>query len=374
MNDSIFVIDPDNHLAELRRSEYGSEGVFQKLLADHPALLRAAAGPKGKLLLIRREQAVPDQLGGAERWSLDHLFVDGDAVPVLVEVKQASDTRARREVVAQMLDYAANGVAYWPIETISGAHHKTAATLGHDPDAELLSFLNGNETDAFWRQVDANLRSGRIRMVFVADNISKELVRIIEFLNEQMRRAEVLAIEVEHFLGASGVRTLVPRLVGATPRAQAAKSVEPEPMSVQEWLSDLEDRKGQSVLKGAERVIALFTDNGFLLKPTRSQDALAAQITRADGTPVWPFFIRKSSGRIETALGNLIHVPAYNDDATRMEILQCIRALPTDGVRATDNLIGWPSVTLGELLRDEVWSGFQSIVLTVKGRILQHPD
>jgi hypothetical protein len=49
-------------------------------------------------------------VGGAW-WSLDHLVVDQDAVPTFVEVKRASDTPARREVVAQMLDYAANGRA-----------------------------------------------------------------------------------------------------------------------------------------------------------------------------------------------------------------------------------------------------------------------
>jgi hypothetical protein len=34
--------------------------------------------------------------------------VDEAGVPTLVEVKRSSDTRARREVVARMLDYAAN--------------------------------------------------------------------------------------------------------------------------------------------------------------------------------------------------------------------------------------------------------------------------
>lgn len=150
-------------------------------------MLRAAAGLTNKLLLVRREQPVPDQAEGSERWSLDHLFLDGDGVPVLVEVKQASDTRARREVVAQMLDYAANGVAYWPIDKIISAQQETAATLNQDADAALLSFLGDKGAEAFWRQVESNLRSGRIRMVFVADRISKELARIIEFMNEQMR-------------------------------------------------------------------------------------------------------------------------------------------------------------------------------------------
>ena len=48
-----------------------------------------------------------------DRWSLDHLFVDQDAIPTFVEVKRSSDTRLRRQVVGQMLDYAANASAYW---------------------------------------------------------------------------------------------------------------------------------------------------------------------------------------------------------------------------------------------------------------------
>jgi hypothetical protein len=35
----------------------------------------------------------------------------------------------------------------------------------------LAAFLGPQEPDAFWRQVDANLRAGRVRMVFVADRI-----------------------------------------------------------------------------------------------------------------------------------------------------------------------------------------------------------
>jgi hypothetical protein len=369
MNASIFLIDADNRLAELRRSDYGSEDVFQRLLGDHPSMLRAAAGAKGRLLLVRREHPVPDQTDGAERWSLDHLFLDADAVPVLVEVKQASDTRARREVVAQMLDYAANGVAYWPIDRIIRAHRETATALGRDPDAELASFLDGGDTDAFWRQVEANLRSGRIRMVFVADRVPKELVRIVEFMNEQMRPAEVLAIEIEHFSDPSGMRTLVPRLVGATARAQAAKSIDVDPVTEEEWLVGLADRKGQNALKGAERAIAWFRENDFLVEPTRSQDALVAQVTRADGKPAWPFFIRRSTGRLDTSLGNLAYVPTYKTDEARKEVLDRIRALPTNSIKATDKLNGWPSIALEELLKDEVWLAFRSIASTVKEKI-----
>jgi hypothetical protein len=49
---------------------------------------------------------------------------------------------------------------------------------------------------AFWSRVKTNLQAGRIRMVFVADEIPIELARVVEFLNTEMDPAEVLAVEV----------------------------------------------------------------------------------------------------------------------------------------------------------------------------------
>jgi hypothetical protein len=40
------------------------------------------------------------------------LIIDQHAIPTLVEVKRSTDTRIRREVVSQMLDYAANADNY----------------------------------------------------------------------------------------------------------------------------------------------------------------------------------------------------------------------------------------------------------------------
>ena len=49
---------------------------------------------------------------------MDHLFLDQDSIPTIVEVKRSTDTRIRREVVGQLLDYAANAVVYWPVERL----------------------------------------------------------------------------------------------------------------------------------------------------------------------------------------------------------------------------------------------------------------
>jgi hypothetical protein len=76
----------------------------------------------------------------------------------------------------------------------------------------------------FWDAVGTNLREGKIRLVFVADEIPATLQRLVEFLNEQMPQVEVLAVEIRQYR-ATGSRSgaLVSRVVGQTSRAQAAK-------------------------------------------------------------------------------------------------------------------------------------------------------
>jgi hypothetical protein len=85
------------------------------LLAEFPALLAGdqidSANPR-RFLLIDREQPIACEPGGSARWA--HLFIDQDGVPTLVEVKRGDDTRIRREVVGQLLEYGANAILHWP--------------------------------------------------------------------------------------------------------------------------------------------------------------------------------------------------------------------------------------------------------------------
>ena len=118
---TVFVLRDEQTLVPLEPAEFATEDDFQLLLAKFPSLLsweQNDAGMPRRWLLLKREKAIPAEDGGGGRWSVDHLFVDQDGVPTLVEVKRQSDTRLRREVVGQMLDYAANAVVYWPIDQL----------------------------------------------------------------------------------------------------------------------------------------------------------------------------------------------------------------------------------------------------------------
>src|SRR3954454_2398369 len=128
-------IKQGSSLIEMTERPYDAEAVLQQLLADHPNLLvgEQDGDRRKRWLLVQREIGIGDEPDASSRWSLDHLFLDGDGVPTLVEVKRSSDTRIRREVVGQMLDYAANAASYWATDTTRGPTKPPAARRAATP-------------------------------------------------------------------------------------------------------------------------------------------------------------------------------------------------------------------------------------------------
>lgn len=211
-------------LVAMVEQPYDAETVLQDLLATHPELLGGDEAEGNRWLLVRRELGIDFGGEDPDRWSADHLFLDKHGVPTLVEVKRSSDSRIRREVVGQMLDYA-SAATVWSPEKVRGAFEEAREAAGEDPDEALTAFLGTDaDPDEFWANVDANLHAGRLRLVFVADGVPPELRRVVEFLNEQMTETEVLVLELRQYVEPGGTRqTLVPRLIGRTETARQAK-------------------------------------------------------------------------------------------------------------------------------------------------------
>jgi hypothetical protein len=135
---ALYVVDQDGTIRRMNPAAPSAEEELQLLIARHPELIGDEAGD---LLLIEREHGVRDAKDASDRWSLDHLFVTRKAIPVLVEVKRAVDTRLRREVVGQMLDYASNSVAHWPSGTLAERFERTCRESNRLAEEVLDEFL-----------------------------------------------------------------------------------------------------------------------------------------------------------------------------------------------------------------------------------------
>jgi len=223
-DDAIFLLKGAEDLEKLPVHPYDSEDLLQTLIMKHPELLAGdQINPDKPIrwLFIKREAGIPDGDQESDRWSVDHLFLDQNSIPTFVETKRSSDTRIRRNITGQMLDYAANAQRHWPADGIramataqygnkEAVNSAVEELLRPDSVEDVPTVINN-----YWNKVDDNLRNGHVRLLFVADRIPGELRRVIEFLNDQMTKVEVLGIEIAQYV-SSDFTALVPRVIGQT--------------------------------------------------------------------------------------------------------------------------------------------------------------
>jgi len=355
MDGRIYRLTEGETLEPLVETRYEAETVLQKLLAKYPDLLAGEqvrpTDPR-RWLLISREHAVAADEGGGARWALDHLFVDQEGIPTLVEVKRSTNSQIRREVVGQMLDYAANGSAYWSVEAVIAAFERRCEREGIASESTLTEFLEGEgEGEEFWQRVKTNLQAGRVRLVFVADKIPPELRRIIEFLNQQMDPAEVLGLEVHQYLG-EGDTVLVPRVVGFTADAERAKSIrERKPWDRSSFLEALGERRGQSEAEAAAHILDWCQTHGLDVRwGTGAERGSFSPKLHRDGVTYNLFTVWNWEGEIAIQFESM-RQPPFNNLDRRREFADLLAAVPGSRSFSEEQLVGgWPSMRLARLL------------------------
>lgn len=225
---SVYVISDNGSTEPMIRVQCRDENrELQLLLEKNPNLLpgeQIDPDDPRRWLLIKREMPVPDPTTGGNRWNIDFFFVDQGATPTFVECKRFVDTRSRREVVGQMLEYAANGHHYWTKEMIRTFADEAAKNRGLTLEQAIRSLEpdDGESADEFFARVEENLREGVVRLVFFLDESPMELRSVVDFLNKQMQRSEVLLVEARQYT-RDEVKVVVPTLFGYTEEARHVK-------------------------------------------------------------------------------------------------------------------------------------------------------
>ena len=362
MSGGIYLVQNNGEMVEMTEQNYASEDRLQVLLADYPNLLAGdqidSANPR-RWLLVSREVSVASEEDGTGRWSVDHLFLDQDAIPTIVEVKRSTDTRIRREVVGQMLDYAANAVVYWPVEALRSRFEESRK----EPEQDLIDFLEAPEANAenFWQRVKTNLQAGKVRLIFVADEISAELRRVVEFLNQQMDPAEVLAVEIKQYVSqTSELKTLIPRVIGQSVEAQQKKSTASSAQvrsDEEAFFKDLVARQGTDIATSVRKVQHWAGDNKlprFAWRRSRQYEMFYPCLDHMD-VPYFPLKIR-TDGKIEVIFRwlntRVPKKPPFDEEGKRLEFLHRLNKIP--GVDLPEDRInGFPTFPLSSL-KDEV--------------------
>jgi hypothetical protein len=207
------------------------------------------------------------------------------------------------------------------------------------------------DADTFWQQVAANLEAGRIRLVFVADEIPRELRRIVEFLNEQMK-ADVIAIEVKQYVG-EGVKALVPQVIGETAAAETRKrsaTGSGRRWDERSFFAALEERRGAEETRVARAIEAWASKQmpRFMWGKGKVDGSLIPALDH-DGQPHYPIALY-TDGRVEIQFMWLTR-PPFDDLDLRRELLRRLNEIP--GVAIPDEAITRrPRIPLDLLARD----------------------
>ena len=218
-----------------------------------------------------------------------------------------------------------------------------------DPDQLLLEFVGKDEDpEDFWMKVKTNLQAGKIRMLFVADEIPSELQRIVEFLNEQMDPAEVLAVEIKQFTSHE-LQTLVPRVIGLTSEAKQKKATGLEArqwdeQSFFERLNDVQTKIARELLDWSNKnMTRIWWGKGI-------KDGSFTPIFEHNGRDFFAIAVRTGykNPHIQIQFQPLSIRPPFDQEELRLELLERLNKIP--GVNLPKNSISrYPSILFSRL-------------------------
>ncbi len=227
----------------LSEVEFTEEAKLQSYLEEHPSLIPIEdidenAAP---LLCIGREVGVPSG-------SIDLLFIGKDGVLTVVETKLAKNPEARRTVIGQIIEYTsyiydwtADDIYRAADEYFSKSDKAPANYRGHTLDEVMEKFSGGDfSADEIKKDVEQNLRSGKIRLLIAVDKLVEPLRATVTFLNENSN-FDIYLLQVRNFEESEARKVLIPTLFGYT-KPQPGKGEMRVPSTEQNFFEDVKQK------------------------------------------------------------------------------------------------------------------------------------
>jgi len=191
----LYVVTRDKQIRESHPrclADDVGEKWLQSLLAMQPAILGQAlmdlTGESVELVLLGTEVQVSDA------GLVDLLFWDGER-PVIVEAKLFGNPGARRQVLAQTLDYSTALMEFTSDDVedlVSEAFTEEAARQFSDPELR--------------QRLEDALSEGNLLLVIVGDRVNEKAVRLAKamFADELGSRLELAFVELQLFQRPNG--------------------------------------------------------------------------------------------------------------------------------------------------------------------------
>ena len=259
--------------------------------------------------------------------------------------------------MGQMLDYAANGLKYWPIESIKAMFIDRCHIDGLEPSEEIHSRLGDDiDPDDLWIMVNNHLEDGTIRLLFVSDDIPSELLAVVEYLNKQMSRTEVLAIEIHQYTEPSndGLVTLAPRVLGQSVESQQTKRSIPSATKHWDEMTFFGSVNGRLAMEEGNVLRQIYDWSiGSLTRMEFGKGKYNGSFAGAFDSPrgtAWPITVY-TNGNIEFPFVYMTGQMVFSDMAKRQEFLERLLVIDNFNVPISEETLRRrPSVKASDLL------------------------
>jgi len=147
---------------------------------------------------------------------LDILYVTREGRLVIVEAKLWRNPEARRKVVAQIIDYAAE-LGRWSYTDLEREVSKRRGRLGNTLFSIVREHYPEIEEADFVDNVSRSLREGRFLLLICGDGIREELASIAEFLDRNTTLDLTFGLlELAIYRTDGGGRLILPRILAKT--------------------------------------------------------------------------------------------------------------------------------------------------------------
>ena len=205
---------------------FQDEASLHCLIQQNPDLLPLAGSMR--LLILGSEVQL-------ENGYADILAVEPSGRPTIIEFKLAKNREARREIVSQVLAYAAflRGMSVESLER--GPLRRQLADAGRKSilEAALAQDQEGAvDADSFLNSLQEYLDQGNFRLVLVLDEVSAELERIVAYLDAITVHALTIDLITLNVYDVNGVQVALPQRVSpdlsATPIPKSSGKVKPD--------------------------------------------------------------------------------------------------------------------------------------------------
>lgn len=212
MSQTPIVVDKNGKVTQPEIKEIPSEKWLQKMLPQCPELLPTVAIDDKRyshLTYICGEAGTTTSKRG--QGHIDLLYISNTGHLVLVETKLHRNPESCREVVGQIMDYAANICTSWDYDKLNSLYGK------NDLYTDIRKkYGNISDQETFIQNVNYNLRHGELLMLIVGDTIRPSVENIARFINSPIDMKYQLALcEIKTY--SLGDKFLaVPRLTTST--------------------------------------------------------------------------------------------------------------------------------------------------------------